>query len=808
MKMLSASLLFALAFTACRKEETVLLDLDGDGALSDVDCDDTDATVHPGAPERCDGVDNDCDAAIDEDPVDADTFYVDGDGDGYGDAAAPVAACEAPAGAVSADGDCDDTDPAFHPGAPESDCGDPSDYNCDGSVGYADGDGDGAPACQDCDDADAGRFPGNAEVCDGLDNDCDALVDDEPSDAQTFYADLDGDGHGDPDNRVLACEAPPGWRTTADDCDDLEALAFPGNAEVCDRVDNDCDGAVDVNATDARVFYADADGDQYGDPDQSLTTCEAPDGYVLQGTDCDDVHPTVRPGATEVCDGLDNDCDGRADAGAVDARTFYADADADGYGDPGASTLTCAAPEGAVLQAGDCDDGDAARFPGNTEVCDGLDNDCDGVLDDNPVDAGTYFTDGDDDGYGVDGTAFRACAEPPLAATRGGDCDDGDAARFPGNPEVCDERDNDCDGAVDEEVAGAPVWYRDLDRDGHAGDLVTQRACAAPDPSGWASSADDCEDLDRAVHPGADERCNGYDDDCDREIDEDSAVDAILWYVDDDLDGYGVAGVTAPACLPRAGLSATPGDCDDVDPGSFPGAPEACDGRDNDCDGFDDVLGYWPLDEGTGAVAFDEGDRGLDGSISGGEWTDGHRGGALRLNGTDSRVELDYEELEPAHAISVSLWVRPDSLRSTSWDSLVTKGADNSSALGSSGDSYYLGYYRYGMSWYTSQVSGGPSPLLDTVDYAGHVDGWHHLAATWDMDSGDRAIYVDGVLTASDVIPPMAPTYDPVPTLLGADINGGVPVLPFAGSLDEVRILDCPLDAAQVAAEFSTGSPF
>jgi hypothetical protein len=116
-------------------------------------------------------------------------------------------ACEAPAGHVAAAGDCDDTDAAFNPGAAEDDCTDPADYNCDGSVGYADADADGVAACEDCDDADNTAAPGNDELCgDAVDNDCDGDVDEADAvDARTYYADLDEDGFGDADASTAAC---------------------------------------------------------------------------------------------------------------------------------------------------------------------------------------------------------------------------------------------------------------------------------------------------------------------------------------------------------------------------------------------------------------------------------------------------------------------------------------------------------------------------------------------------------------------------------------------------------------------------
>ena len=141
------------------------LDEDGDGVTADTDCDDQDAAIFPGADELCDERDNDCDGEIDEEAINPATFYADKDGDGYGADDEPLKACVQPEGYVTPAGDCDDEDARFYPNAEESDCEDPNDYNCDGSVGYDDADTDGFPACNDCNDKDGAINPDGLEVC-------------------------------------------------------------------------------------------------------------------------------------------------------------------------------------------------------------------------------------------------------------------------------------------------------------------------------------------------------------------------------------------------------------------------------------------------------------------------------------------------------------------------------------------------------------------------------------------------------------------------------------------------------------------
>jgi len=212
-------------------DEPTKLDRDGDGWDEDVDCDDQNPSIHPSADEACNGLDDDCNGEVDDNPLDATIWYTDGDGDGYGDDSVSVTACQEPVGHSATGGDCDDSDPAFHPGASEADCTDASDYNCDGSTGYADADGDGFAACEDCDDNASTVNEEAAESCNGIDDDCDGLTDSEDPgvvDASVFYGDSDGDGHGGSQYEVSACEAPAGFVANSDDCNDLDATSFPG----------------------------------------------------------------------------------------------------------------------------------------------------------------------------------------------------------------------------------------------------------------------------------------------------------------------------------------------------------------------------------------------------------------------------------------------------------------------------------------------------------------------------------------------------------------------------------------------------
>lgn len=307
-----------LALGGCSDSSTVeIVDADADGYTVTEDCDDARADAHPGADEVCNGLDDDCDDVADE--MLGVTYYADTDHDGYGDAASPVLACDgAPIGAVADATDCNDTDAIYHPGAAES-CSAGLDTNCDGSAGDVDADHDGFVACLDCNDGAMAVNPDATEVCDALnvDEDCSGAADDADANAtgkSTFYADTDHDDYGDASAPIAACDLPEGSAANDDDCDDDAMAVNPDATEVCDAddVDEDCDGLIDDadgSATGQATYYADADHDTYGDAGAPVLLCDATDDVVADATDCDDTLGSVHPGAAEVCDTVDQDCD-------------------------------------------------------------------------------------------------------------------------------------------------------------------------------------------------------------------------------------------------------------------------------------------------------------------------------------------------------------------------------------------------------------------------------------------------------------------------------------------------------------------
>jgi len=382
------------------------------------------------------------------------------------------------------------TDDSGEEPSPDSDAPDDSGADPDTAV-EADMDGDGYTVSMgDCDDTNARIHPGGREVCNMTDDDCDGEIDEEAWDARTFHVDADGDGYGDWTVVVRNCVMPEGHVTDSTDCNDANPGSFPGAEEICDDEDNDCDGEIDEDAIDPIAYYRDADGDRYGDPATEVFSCDEIVGWILDGTDCDDLLDTVNPGAIEFCDGIDNDCDGEVDTDATfGERTWYRDADGDGHGDAAVTVVSCTPPTGYVWTSTDCDDTEPARYPTAVESCDLIDNDCDDVVDE-------------------DGVCLSCDVDYPTPLTRvyagtaGGDVDGGDAECYlSGYDYSCD----DCDVmtmaiGADGEVTGA---YRSL------GWVVTSGSATVADATALSTTIslsgatptepDECEEFSYTV---------------------------------------------------------------------------------------------------------------------------------------------------------------------------------------------------------------------------------------------------------------------------------------------------------------------
>jgi hypothetical protein len=532
------------------------------------DCNDSNASINPGAAEVCNGVDDNCGGGTDEGVTT--TYYADADDDNFGDSNSTTQACSEPGGYASVGGDCDDNRSTAYPDA--------------------------------------------NETCNELDDDCDGTADDGVT--TTYYADPDFDGFGDTATTTQACSLPGGYALVGGDCDSNSSTTYPDANETCNGVDDDCDLDIDDGVT--TTFYADADSDGFGDSNQTTQACSVPTGYAAVAGDCDDAVATTYPDANESCNGVDDDCDQDIDDGVK--TTFYADVDNDGYGDSNQTTEACSVPDGYATAGGDCDDAVATTYPDANESCNGVDDDCDQDVDDGVQTI--FYADGDGDGYGDTNSTASACELPDGYATVGGDCDNNVSTTYPDANETCNDVDDDCDQDIDEGVT--TTFYADGDNDGYGDTNSTVEACSAP--TGYVTLSGDCDSNSSVVNPGAtdmtcddvDDNCNGVADDGDTDGDATPDCDEEC-NLDENKTAPGVCGcgladseTEDPAC----------GGGDADDDGLF-NEDECADPEDcQDTDG-DDTPDYLDTDsDGDGALDEDECEDGVCGDKDGDGLTD------------------------------------------------------------------------------------------------------------------------------------------------------------------------------------------
>jgi len=723
-------LLFALA--GCQ-EVVTLYDFDEDGSLDGEDCNSTDPQIYPGANDPwSDGIDQDCDGSD----------GVDRDGDGF-----PI---NLPEGDPFLD--CDDNNPIVHPGALDL-ISDGADRNCDGHAGI-DGDGDGHASLLseglDCDDTAADRYPGAADPYgDAVDQDCsggdglDADGDGFPVEDLDYVGDpvawdcndsngqvhpgaleIEGDGIDNDCDGFDAADVDQdghvGDEAGGDDCDDADVNTYPGAPEQADGVDNDCDGTVDEGTTlydddgdgfsevqgdcdddNALLAPIDGDGDGFtlcdGDCDDSdpLLTPSDFDQDGVSGClgDCNDFDPQVNPSAAEVCNLVDDNCDGVQ----IDEQ------DGDSDGSPSCDDCDDANPALEGLDAdgdsfstcqGDCDDSLPQRNPyASDAIGDGIDQNCDGTdgIDVDGDGAASVLSGGNDcddtdpalNQDDADGDGASTCGADALVGTADDDCDDGNDQIFPGATDLCgDGIDQDCVGGLavetDDDGDGYPECAGDCDDsdatltpvdsdndglsscDGDCDDTQISLNLTDADTDGYSTCAGDCDDLEPAVNPGATEECNLVDDNCDGQLlsveaDGDSDgdplctdcddADPVANTLDEDSDGFdtctggdcndlsiaftpisfdgfgdgydtncdGIDGIDADGDGFASSAGGGP-DCDDGDATRFPGAVETTgDGIDQDCDGLDaaDVDGDGYVSVLTGGEDCDDSDAAI-----------------------------------------------------------------------------------------------------------------------------------------------------------------------------------------------------
>jgi len=937
--LMAMGMVFALLALGCDNRGEVLQDFDGDGSLDANDCDPADASIYPGAEDPWnDGIDQDCDG---RDGVDSDgdgfpanlpegdpfldcddnnpmvypgTLDLISDGaDRNCDGHPGIDSDEDGHASLASEGlDCDDTDPLRHPGAADP-YGDALDQDCSGGDGLdADGDGfpsedldyEGAPTVWDCNDSNSQIHPGALEIeGDGIDNDCDGF------DA----ADVDQDGH-------------IGDEAGGDDCDDADVNTYPGATEQADGVDNDCDGTVDEGTT---LYDDDGDGfsEVEGDCDDDnslLAPIDADgDGFTLCDDDCDDSDPLltpsdfdqdgvsgclgdcndfdnlIGPAAAEVCNLVDDNCDGVQ----IDEQ------DSDSDGSPSCDDCDDANPLVEGLDAdgdsfttcqGDCDDSLPQRNPyASDAIGDGIDQNCDGtdgidVDGDGAASALSGGSDCDDTDPALnqddaDGDGASTCGADALVGTSDDDCDDSNDQIFPGATDLCgDGIDQDCVGGLsvetDDDGDGSPECAGDCDDsdatltpvdtdndglsscDGDCDDTEISLNLTDADTDGYSTCAGDCDDLAPGVNPGASEVCNLIDDNCDGQLltgeaDADGDLDPLCTDCDDtdpvantlDTDGDGFDTCTGGDCNDLSiaftpisldgfgdsydtncdgidgidgdgdGFASSAGggpDCDDGDASRFPGAVETTgDGIDQDCDGLDaadvDGDGYVSVltggedcNDGDAAIYpgfFEDPDDGIDSNCDG---ADGNTFQAFTGAAASSSSYGDGTAHAPQSVATCD--INGDgyldlAVGSPLWD------ADSSSSSGS--DEGQVGIW-YGPISGGGVVSGAPARLVIerssgavlgySVACLGDTDGdgQEELAVGGPFVNGGTVFLVQGQISGELVLDPDAPSPSYIRLSKGqqSQYSGYIGTLLDSGDFDGDGIGDLVVGADYVSS--------
>jgi hypothetical protein len=327
----------------------------------------------------------------------------------------------------------------------------------------------------------------------------------------TYYADIDIDGFGNPLMSQSSCSVPVGYVTNSTDCNDNDANVRPTATEICNTIDDNCNGQINEGIT-FTTYYLDADGDGFGNPNSSQSSCVTLTGYVTNNADCNDANSLIKPTAIEICNTVDDNCNGLINEGLV-LLNYYIDSDLDGFGAGTAQSSCISLGSTYVTNNTDCNNNNPNIRPNAIEVCNATDDNCNNSIDEGLTFV-NYFIDTDSDGFGA-GTAINECSNPGTGyVTNNTDCNNSNPNIRPNAVEICNAIDDNCNGLINEGLVFV-TYYLDADQDGYY--LSSLSACSSQgiNYTTVGGVLGDCNDANPEVNAGAIELCgNGIDEDC------------------------------------------------------------------------------------------------------------------------------------------------------------------------------------------------------------------------------------------------------------------------------------------------------
>jgi hypothetical protein len=329
----------------------------------------------------------------------------------------------------------------------------------------------------------------------------------------TYFADTDNDGFGNLLNSTSTCIQPAGYVLNNLDCNDSNGQINPSANEVCNSIDDNCNSQTDEGLT-FTTYYSDLDNDGFGSG-AGTSLCSNPGaGYSTNALDCNNANSAINPSATEICNSADDNCNLQIDEGLL-FQNYYQDFDGDGFGF-GAPTSLCTSQTGYVNNVFDCNDFQAQVNPIAQEICNGVDDNCNTLIDDG-LQFTNYFLDGDQDGFGA-GSPQSLCSNPGNGySTLNTDCNDAIEAINPSSTEICNNLDDNCNLQIDEGLVFTN-YFADNDSDGFGNPAQATSSCSPI--NGMVTNNGDCNDANANINPLAVEiGGNGIDENCDGQID-------------------------------------------------------------------------------------------------------------------------------------------------------------------------------------------------------------------------------------------------------------------------------------------------